>query len=195
MWDCIDHFITRLIRYPASSSSTFFKAQPCVIDARQTFSLEVTVSTRTTTSPLFIFFISFRVIKKQVVGMRTLLVDDRAHFSPNISGNLSLIVKPTNRQTKRPVMTAGTPYGPTPSGELAKLKLCAIPAPTIMPITKTAASPSPSPARKSCRPGHVIPALLPAPAAYQTYDSNKGRLIYSSIGDLSNLPNKRRKQS
>lgn len=41
----------------------------------------------------------------------------------------------------------------------------------------------------------MIPALLPAPAAYQTYDSNKGRLIYSSIGDLSNLPNKRRKQS
>jgi len=48
-------------------------------------------------------------------------------------------------QTISPIMTNAGPQGAGPLGLLAVAKLWAKPAPAIIPITNTAASPSPSP--------------------------------------------------
>jgi len=48
------------MRYPFPSGSTPFRFHPCEIAARETFSFEVSVSTRITISPFSVFLISFR---------------------------------------------------------------------------------------------------------------------------------------
>ncbi len=84
------------------------------------------------------------------------------------------MVKPINRQTINPTITAAAPWGPIPAGELAKPKLWDMAAPTIMPTTKTAASPSPSPLRKSCRPGHPPARAKASPASVMRQSSKRG---------------------
>ena len=77
---------------------------------------------------------------------------------------LFLIVKPMNKQTSSPIITAAIPCGPTPLGELARPKLCAKAAPIIIPRTKMAASPSPSPDKNNCLPGQPPARAKQSPA-------------------------------
>ena len=64
------------------------------------------------------------------------------------------MVNPIILQIMSPMMTNAGPQGAGPWGVLAVAKLWANAAPAIIPMIKIAASPSPSPERKSCLPGH-----------------------------------------
>ena len=72
--------------------------------------------------------------------------------------------KPMTRHTARPMSVPCTPYAPMPAAELAVPRLCAMAAPASMPRAKMAASLSPSPAMKSCLPGHPPASAKARPA-------------------------------
>ena len=75
------------------------------------------------------------------------------------------MLMPMMIQTTSPMMTNAEPQGAGPLELLAVAKLWAKPAPAIIPRTKMAASPSPSPERKSCLPGHPPASAKASPAS------------------------------
>jgi hypothetical protein len=141
------YLLLMVMVYSPRFSTTPSRDQPLAVAARETFSLEASVSTRTSMVPFPMVAILFRV-------SRTGWGHDRPRAS-TISlmmvspYALARMVRPKYRHTASPTNTAAMPWGPTPSGELARPKLWEKAAPHDHSEYEHGRAPSPSPARKS----------------------------------------------